>query len=223
MIEFRNVTFSYKGASAPTLNNLSFRVEKGEIAVLSAPTGSGKSSILKLLTAEEHPDSGTISVGNYELSRIKRGDISEYRRTIGCVFGDLQLLEEKTVFENVAFALEVQGKIKRDKAVRQVQEVLERFGVAHLAEHFPRTLSLGERQRTAIARALVTEPLVLLADNPTSQLDADSAEEIISLLASQHLRGMTIFIATNAAIPLPGLSSYTTYMNIIDGKIHIRP
>jgi cell division transport system ATP-binding protein len=219
MIEFKNVNFSYDGATELALRDVSFRVGKGELAVLSAATGSGKSSVLKLLTAQEKVNSGEVIVGKYKLSAIKRSDIASYRRTIGCVFGDFQLLEEKTVFENIAFALEVQSKVKRQKIGDLVESILDRVGIHSLTDQFPRALSLGERQRTAIARALVTEPLLLLADNPTSMLDAESARGILDLFAIEHFRGMTIFITTTEVGPIDGFPPDTKYLSLSSGRL----
>jgi cell division transport system ATP-binding protein len=219
MIRFTNVNFSYPETEAFSLHDVSLHIEKGTLVVLSAPTGSGKSTVVKLLTREEKPVSGTISVGEFDLSTLKRSRVASYRRTIGCVFGDFHLLEEKNVFENVAFALEVQGKTDREKNRKQILDVLGRVGIADRAKAFPRSLSLGERQRTAIARALVTEPLLLIADNPTSQLDAATARDILRIFTNEYLRGMTIFITTPFAAPLPGLPSETTYVSMRDGRI----
>ncbi|HYM20992.1 MAG TPA: ATP-binding cassette domain-containing protein [Candidatus Kapabacteria bacterium] len=219
MIQFSNVHFSYPGSDRFSLDDVSFTIDKGELAVLSAPTGSGKSTIIKLITCEERASSGSVRVGEYELTRLRRSRIASYRRTIGCVFGDFNLLEEKNVAENVAFALEVQGKTNRAKNRNVISDVLARVGIADRATVFPRSLSLGERQRTAIARALVTEPLVLIADNPISQLDAATAEDILHIFANEHLRGMTILITTPFTSRLNGLPSDTTYLRLSGGKI----
>ncbi|MBS1902750.1 MAG: ATP-binding cassette domain-containing protein [Bacteroidetes bacterium] len=214
MIRFEDVSIQYPGNEHFSLHGLSFSVEKGELVVLSAPTGAGKSSILKLLTAQLKPASGRIFVGETEVSSLRGAKIAAYRRRIGCVFQDLSLLEEKTIYENVAFALEVQGITKRAKIDPLVMNVLDRVGLTSLAGQFPYALSLGERQRAAIARAIVTEPLVLLADNPTSQLDAETAVGIFRILANEHLRGMTIFLATTRTVPLPALPSQTRYLGL---------
>lgn len=219
MIEFKNVSFSYDGSSEPALRDVSFRIAKGELAVLSAATGSGKSSVLKLLTAQEKVTSGEVTVGSYKLSKLRGSDVASYRRTIGCVFGDFQLLEEKTVFENIAFALEVQSKAKRQKIGELVESILDRVGIQSLSDQFPRALSLGERQRTAIARALVTEPLLLLADNPTSMLDGETARGILDLFVKEHFRGMTIFITTTEQGPISGLPADTKYLSLSSGKV----
>jgi cell division transport system ATP-binding protein len=216
---FDDVSLRYPGTDAFALRGVSFAVGKGELAVLSAPTGSGKSSILKLLTAQLRPETGRIVVGPTAVNDLRGSKIANYRRTIGCVFQDLSLLEERTVFENVAFALEVQGVTKRKKIEPLVMNVLERVGIASLGTHFPRSLSLGERQRAAIARAIVTEPLVLLADNPTSQLDDETARDILRIFANEHLRGMTIFIVTARAVPMVGLPSFTRYLGLAGGAV----
>jgi cell division transport system ATP-binding protein len=219
VIEFSHVHFSYPDSEAFSLHDVSFRIGKGALAVLSAPTGSGKSTIVKLLTREAKAASGQVRIGEYDLTNMKRSRVAAYRRTIGCVFGDFNLLEEKNVFENVAFALEVQGKTNREKNRRMILDVLERVGISGRADAFPRSLSLGERQRTAIARALVTEPLVLVADNPTSQLDAATAEDILRIFANEYLRGMTIFITTPFSPSLRGLPAATEYFTMNSGRV----
>jgi cell division transport system ATP-binding protein len=182
-------------------------------------TGTGKSTILHLLICEAAPASGEIRVGPFELSEIKRRNVAAYRRTIGCVFQDFKLLEEKTVAENVSFALEVQRKYKSNSIAKQVGEVLERVGIANARNQFPRELSLGGKQRAAIARALVTEPLVLLADNATAQLDEETAGGIFALLAAENIRGMTILLTTTAGLFFPILPKSAKYFELHGGKV----
>ena len=196
MIQFRNVSYTYPGSKKQILDSASFGVAKGDFAVIKGTTGAGKSTIHHLLTCEANPGSGEITVGPYELTNIKKRNIPEYRRSIGCVFQDFKLLEEKTVAENVAFALEVQRKYTSDRISKEVAEVLERVGMTAERDQFPYELSQGGQQRVAIARALVTEPLVLLADGATAQLDDESAKGIFGLLIAEQIRGMTILMTT---------------------------
>ncbi len=219
MIRFSNVSFHYRGAQSFSVHDVSFSIEKGDFTVLSSPTGSGKSTILKLLDRELKATSGSITVGDVDLTKISSSKVAAYRRTIGCVFQDFRLLEEKTVFENVSFALEIQSNFKRKKIDSLVLEVLDRVGIIGQKDQFPNALSLGEKQRTAIARAIVNEPMLLVVDNPTSQLDDVTAKQILSIFASEHLRGMTIFFATTSTAPIDGLPPTTKYLSIINGAI----
>ncbi len=219
MIQFRNVSYSYPGSKKLILDSASFGISKGDFAVIKGTTGAGKSTILQLLTGEANPGSGEINVGPFELSNIKRRNISTYRRTIGCVFQDFKLLEEKTVSENVAFALEVQHKYKTVSIAKQVSEALERVGMTTERDQFPNELSLGGQQRVAIARALVTEPLILLADGATAQLDDETAEGIFGLLASENLRGMTILLTTTTEHSFRFFPRSTKYFQLNAGKV----
>ena len=219
MIQFSNVSFQYKGSEAFSVHDVSFTVHKGDFTVLSSPTGSGKSTILKLLDRELKAATGSITVGNFDLTKISASKVAAYRRTIGCVFQDFRLLEEKTVFENVSFALEIQSNFKRKKIDSLVSEVLDRVGILAQRDQFPKALSLGEKQRTAIARAIVNEPMLLVVDNPTSQLDDVTAKQILSIFTSEHLRGMTIFFATTSTAPIKGLPPETRYLSMRNGMV----
>jgi cell division transport system ATP-binding protein len=219
MISFHNVTYTYPGSRKQILDDASFGVGKGEFAVIKGTTGAGKSTILHLLTCEAAAGSGEIQVGPFELSGIKRRKIAEYRRTIGCVFQDFKLLGEKTVAENVAFALEVQRKYKSGSISKQVNEALDRVGLSSERNRFPWELSLGGQQRAAIARALVTEPLVLLADGATAQLDDDTAAGIFGLFASENIRGMTILLTTTTQHFFPVFPKSAKYFELRGGKV----
>jgi cell division transport system ATP-binding protein len=197
MIAFRNVSYSSPDSGKPILNDVSFEIAKGEFAVISGDTGSGKTTILQLLTAELRPSSGEILVGSTELHSLKRNKIPDYRRRIGCVFQSIVLLQEKTASENIAFALEIHGKDSRDAIAKKVEEKLREVGLLEKANVYPRMLSHGEQRRISIARALVSEPLVLLADDITAQLDDASAEEVFAILRNEHIRGMTILITAS--------------------------
>ena len=219
MISFRNVHYTYPGSKKQVLDDASFNITKGDFAVIKGMTGAGKSTILHLLTCEATPASGEIQVGQFELAKIKRRNIPAYRRSIGCVFQDFKLLEEKTAAENVAFALEVQRKYKTDLIAKQVHEALERVGMANERKQFPYELSEGGRQRVAIARALVTEPLVLFADEATAQLDDETADGIFGLLASEHIRGMTILLTTTTDHFFSVFPRSTRYFELCNGKV----
>jgi cell division transport system ATP-binding protein len=197
MIEFRGVTYVPEKGAAPLFSDLSFTVSKGEFCLITGKTGTGKSTILKLLTRELLPFSGEITIGGYSLSSLSRRKTAELRRSIGCVFQDIALLADKTASENVAFALEVQRKYSREKIAELVEKKLKEVGLLQKATAFPRELSLGERQRVSIARALITEPLVLLTDSATSQLDPESAKQIFAILKNENIRGMTILKMMN--------------------------
>ena len=170
MIDVQNVSVEYRGATRPALDSVSFQVDKGEFAFIIGPSGSGKSTVLSALLADQKIRSGTITVAGQRVDKLRGGAISRYRRNIGCVFQDYRLLERMTVEENVAFALRVIGK--RDRFIKDaVPEALDMVGLAGKGRRFPNELSGGEQQRVAIARAFVNHPLVLLADEPTGNLD----------------------------------------------------
>lgn len=219
MISFSNVSYSYPDSSRVILDDVSFGIGKGEFAVLKGVSGSGKSTILHLLTCEAIASHGEIAVGPFELSHIKRSKIPAYRRTIGCVFQDFKLLEEKTAAENISFALEVERKYKSDQIAKKVEEVLVRVGMMNNRSKFPRELSQGGRQRIAIARALVTEPLLLLADGATAQLDDETAAGIYELLTAEHIRGMTIFLTTSSEHFFPVFPRSAKYFHLQKAKV----
>jgi cell division transport system ATP-binding protein len=219
MISFRNVNYSYSNSHKIILEGASFDVAKGEFAVIKGASGSGKSTILHLLSCEARAGSGEIHSGPFELSVIKRKHIPAYRRTIGCIYQDFKLLEEKTVAENVAFTLEVQRKYKSDAITKKVDEVLERIGITNERDQFPRELSEGSKQRAAIGRALVGEPMLLIADGAASQLDDETAAGIFSLLASENIRGMTILLTTATERFFPVFPKLAKYFELRDGKV----
>jgi len=195
MIQMFHVGKSF-AAHTPALEDITFRVEAGEFACLTGPSGAGKTTLLRLLYAAEWPDQGHIVVNGRNLTRLSRRRIPEFRRSIGIVFQDFKLLPTKTAFENVAFAqrvLAVPERIIR----RRVAEVLTRVGIAHKKAALPQQLSGGEQQRVALARALVNEPTLILADEPTGNLDDVLAQEIMALLYEVNADGTTIFIATH--------------------------
>jgi cell division transport system ATP-binding protein len=180
----------------PALTDVSIRVEKGEFVVLTGPSGAGKTTLLRLLFGAEQVTRGQVLVGGQNLARLKASAIPYLRRNIGVVFQDFKLLQDRTVFENVAFALEVLARPSHEIA-RKVFLSLKSVGLAHKQNAFPPALSGGEQQRVAIARALVNDPMLLLADEPTGNLDPDRALEVMALLQEINLRGTTVVVATH--------------------------
>ena len=196
MIQLDNVTKLYPAGARPALDNVTLAIEKGEFVFLIGQSGSGKTSVLKLVLREETADGGLVRVNGQNLNRLSRRKIPTLRRRIGCVFQDFRLLPKKTVYENVAFALEVINK--SPKAIkRTVPEVLDLVGLQGKAQRYPGELSGGEQQRVAIARAFVNRPLVLLADEPTGNLDPDTSQGIMSLLERINRTGTTVVMATH--------------------------
>lgn len=196
MISFQQATKTYRGASSPALNRLNLDISRGDFVFLVGSSGSGKSSILKVLLREERVDSGEVFVLGENLSLLGHRAIPSYRRKLGVVFQDFRLLPNKNVFENVAYALEVIG---RSKAFIEssVPEALRLVGLEDKKSSLPSALSGGEQQRVAIARALVNKPELLLADEPTGNLDHGNSNEIMNILEKINLAGTTIVMATH--------------------------
>jgi cell division transport system ATP-binding protein len=195
MIRFENVTKRYKNENA--LENINLEINHGEFVSLVGQSGAGKSTLLKLIFAEEKLDSGRILIDEIDIASISPTDIPFLRRKIGVVFQDIKLLPKKTAFENVSFAMEVAG-YKKEKIHRDVPKILELVGIANKAHSFPDEMSGGERQRVAIARALAHKPVLLLADEPTGNLDEINGNEIIDLLSKINQMGTTVILATHA-------------------------
>ena len=196
MIHFDNVTKTYPSQSRPALENVSLDVEKGEFVFLVGPSGSGKSTFLRLILREERPTEGRISVAGKDLARITNWKVPYLRRRIGCVFQDFRLLPNKTVYHNVAFALQVIGKPRR--FIRKVvPEVIDLVGLEGKHDRMPDELSGGEQQRVAVARAFVNRPLILLADEPTGNLDPATTVGIMRLLDRINKTGTTVVMATH--------------------------
>ena len=178
------------------LNDVSLTIEPGEFVSIIGQSGAGKSTLLKMLTAEESPSEGKVSIGEWDISRIRSGDVPLLRRQLGMIFQDYKLLPKKTAAENIAFALEVTGASRR--VIREsVPHVLRLVGLEEKAHQYPQHLSGGEQQRIAVARALVHRPKVLLADEPTGNLDAGHTQDIIELLRKIHEFGTTIVLVTH--------------------------
>ncbi|HLU60228.1 MAG TPA: cell division ATP-binding protein FtsE [Pseudonocardia sp.] len=196
MIRLERVTKLYKTSTRPALDRVSMSVEKGEFVFLIGPSGSGKSTFLRLLLREDVPTKGNIYVADMNVAKLPRRRVPKLRQRIGCVFQDFRLLPNKTVGENVAFALEVIGKSRRT-VDRVVPEVLDLVGLTGKADRMPHELSGGEQQRVAIARAFVNRPQVLLADEPTGNLDPDTSQDIMLLLERINRTGTTVLMATH--------------------------
>jgi cell division transport system ATP-binding protein len=194
MIAFEAVTKVYD-PNVVALNEVSFTIGKGEFVFLVGPSGSGKSTLIKLILMEVEPTSGRIHVGGRELARLKRSKVSLLRRNIGCVFQDFKLLPNRTAFENVAYALKVQGAAKTIRA--KVPEVLNLVGLSHKMSSYPDELSGGEQQRVSIARAFVNHPPLIICDEPTGNLDPDTSVGIMQLLYRINQTGTTVVMATH--------------------------
>ena len=180
----------------PALSDVMIEIEKGEFVLLMGPSGSGKSTILRMLIGEEQPDEGQLFVQGKNVTKLKRSEIPYLRRKVGSVFQDFRLLPKKSVFDNVALPLIVQGVSEKDIR-RKVTEALRAVGVEHKRDQSPSSLSTGEQQRACIARAIVNGPVVLLADEPTGNLDPELTGEIIELFKLINARGTTVVVATH--------------------------
>jgi cell division transport system ATP-binding protein len=178
------------------LQDLTFTIDKGEFVFLTGPSGAGKTTLLRLLLLQERPTEGQVFVGGRNLARLTPHEVQAYRRTIGFVFQDFKLIASKTVFENVSFALRVLG-VSIEQQRRRTYQVLKWVGLQHLLNAFPEELSGGEQQRVAIARALVNEPHLILADEPTGNLDPDLSLEIMNLFRDINASGTTVLVATH--------------------------
>ncbi len=195
MIQMYHVDMRYSGG-AYGLRDVSLHVERGEFVFLTGSSGAGKTSLLRLLFAAQKPAAGQVLVSGRNLSRLSASQVPQLRREIGVIFQDFKLLSDRTVFENVAVTLEIAGASRREIRAR-VWSILKRLGLGHRLDHRPRELSGGEQQRVAIARALVNEPQILLADEPTGNLDAELTIEIMDLIAAAATRGTTVVVATH--------------------------
>ena len=195
MIKLEHVSKSYS-AGIPALNDVNLEIEDGEFVFVVGDSGSGKSTLIKLLLKELEPTEGTITIDGKVLKKIKRRQIPKFRRNIGVVFQDFRLLKDRNVYENIAFAQKVIGE-PTAKIRKRVQTMLSMVGLAHKYRAYPKELSGGEEQRVAIARALVNEPNILLADEPTGNLDSNNAWEIMKLLEEINERGTTVIVVTH--------------------------
>ncbi len=196
MIEFTDVVKSYS-VGTQALCGVSMQIEDGEFVFLVGPSGSGKSTIIKLITGELKPTSGAVHVNGYSLERIRKRELPYMRRTVGVVFQDFRLIQDMTVYDNVAFAMRVIGA-KTEEIKARVPYVLELVGLENKSRRHPKELSGGEQQRLAIARALVNNPSTIIADEPTGNLDPAKALEIMSLLQEINNLGTTVLVVTHA-------------------------
>jgi cell division transport system ATP-binding protein len=195
VIETQSLSKTY-GRGMSALEDLNLSIGKGEFAFLTGPSGAGKSTLLRLLLLEERPTNGEVIVGGRNLATLKRDEVQAYRRTVGFVFQDFKLIPTKTVFENVSFVLRVLGQPVEHQR-RATYQVLKWVGLQHRLNSFPEELSGGEQQRVAIARALVNDPHLVLADEPTGNLDPELSLEIMSLFRDMNARGTTVLVATH--------------------------
>ena len=195
MITITGVTKIYP-TGTPALRNLNLHINAGDFVSIVGQSGTGKTTLVKMLIAEERPNKGTIQIGDWDITKISSSDIPYLRRQIGVVFQDYKLLPKRTVYENIAFALEVAGE-QRHRIHQVVPQVLEIVNLAHKGDSYPFQLSGGEQQRTAIARSLVHRPKIIVADEPTGNLDSINAAEIVSILKKINEFGTTIILVTH--------------------------
>lgn len=196
MILLDRVTKTYNKKSGPALDRVSLHVEPKEFVIIVGTSGAGKSTLLKLLTREEKPNSGKIVIGGIDYDKLKDREIPLLRRKIGVVYQDFKLLPNRTVFENVAFALEIIG-LSNQEIKHTIPKVLDIVGLKNKADRYPRELSGGERQRVAIARAVVRQPKILIADEPTGNLDPKHAWDVIKVLEKINRFGTTVLLTTH--------------------------
>lgn len=213
MITFDQVTKLYKTSTRPALDNISLTIDKGDFVFLIGPSGSGKSTFLELMLREQNVTSGDIHLGDFHVNKLRGSQINKLRQRVGYVFQDFRLLPKKNVYDNVAFALEVIGKDNRT-IEKLVPETLEMVGLESKAHRMPGELSGGEQQRVAIARATVNKPLVLLADEPTGNLDPDTSSEIMVLLNRINKAGTTVVMSTHNAAAVDAMRRRVIELNL---------
>ncbi len=198
MVLFENVSMTYPGGDMRAIDDMSFAIEDGEFVFLVGPSGSGKTSIIKLITGEVMADSGTLNVNGFDLRHIRRRKLPLMRRTIGVIFQDFRLIEDMTVYDNVAFAMHIVGATNRDIR-RRVPYVLDLVGLSGREKRYPREVSGGEQQRVAVARAIVNSPRLLIADEPTGNLDPARSLELMLLMdrINDNEMGTTVLVVTH--------------------------
>ena len=210
MIRLRQLVKEYDGR--PILQGIDLQVESGEFVFLTGPSGAGKTTLLRLLYGAERPTAGEVWIAGYRVDSLTRGQLPEVRRRVGVIFQDFKLLRRKTVLENVTFVLGFHG-IGPKESSRRASQVLKRLGLHHRSGALPETLSGGEQQRVAIARALAYQPRLILADEPTGNLDADLASELLSLLCDINYQGATVVVATHDQALLSALPARTLMLH----------
>ena len=196
MVIFENVSMTYPGGDMRAINDMSFSIDDGEFVFLVGPSGSGKTSIIKLITGEVAPESGALNVNGFDLRHMPRRKLPAMRRTLGVIFQDFRLIEDKTVYENVAFAMHVVGARNSD-VKKRVPYVLDLVGLAGREKRYPREISGGEQQRVAVARAIVNSPRLLIADEPTGNLDPARSLELMLLMDRINEMGTTVLVVTH--------------------------
>lgn len=219
MIRLQNITKIY-GTGNAALDDVTFHVEKGEFVFLVGPSGSGKTTLFRLITREMTPTSGTIHIGEWDIARLAKKHIPQLRKSIGVIFQDLKLLRDRTIFENILLPLEV-GRADEEKAKKLIDEILEQVGILEHKDKFPVQLSGGELQRAAIARALAFSPEIILADEPTGNLDTTTSWEIVKLLQDINKNGTTVLMATHNTEIVNSLSKRTIVLEkgkLVDDK-----
>lgn len=216
MIRFNNVTKLYSGARRPSLDSVDIEIEKGEFVTIVGHSGAGKTTLVKLLLGEERPSDGTVTFGNVNIHKLKRGKLTELRQKIGTVFQDFRLLGNKTAYENISFAMELAGKTDEEIS-EDVPYVLELVGLEDKAFNFPHQLSGGEKQRLSIARAIINEPQVVIADEPTGNLDPQNTMEVIHILKKISDLGTTVILTTHNKMVVDELKSRV--ITLEDGKV----
>ena len=214
MISFKNVSCTFEGGAG--IENATFDIEPGEFVCIIGPTGAGKTTFLKLIYMDIFPEEGTVGVDKYSSDKIKKRSIPMLRRRVGMVFQDFELLKDRSVFDNIAIPLHVQG-VGMKMVKEEVENVLERLGISDRRDHLPSQLSGGEQQIVSLARALVKDPLVILADEPTGNLDPAASLKVIELLEEINRDGTAVLMATHN-FSLVKDRGYR-FMQIVDGEV----
>lgn len=197
MIKFFHVSKTYRETDPPALSDVNLTIDDGEFVFLVGPSGAGKTTLLKIIHMEEFPSEGEVVVAGFTTKAMTRTKVLTLRRRVGVVFQDYRLLHDRSVFENVAFPLRLFGKYNRRQVAERVEHVLNQVGLWHKAEYLPHELSGGQQQRIALARGVANEPFVLLADEPTANLDPKTADEIINIIQQINRSGTAVILATH--------------------------
>lgn len=215
MIEFIRVNKTYKN-KVHALKNVSFKIDRGEFVFVIGPSGAGKSTFIKLLLKEVNPDSGKITLFKDDITKVRNRKIPEIRQSIGVVFQDFRLLENKTVYDNIKYVMELLGKSSKT-IKKEVPQVLKMVNLEHKAKSYPNQLSGGEQQRVSIARAMVNRPKILIADEPTGNLDPETSWEIMEILKKINEKGTTVIMITHAKDIVDNMEKRVIHFE--DGKV----